>query len=448
MGWMARTAARMAALLGISAYTVAPGIPGPSREAETRMRKAYGGLIAPLPQTKLRWYRRDLESATYDADGGDLSSAASLYSAIRSDGTFAGVIGTRTAGLVRLPRQFHGDPEMIDALQLGGDSVRSVFDEMFPPAELELFAADGIMLGVAVGELVPVEGRDYPVFVRLEPEFLRYRFQDNRWYYQSLAGLLPITPGDGRWVLHVPGGRVAPWRNGAWRACGKAWIRKEHADLHKDNWEAKLANPARVAVSPQGAGEAQKQSWFQSVMAWGVNTVFGVTPGYDVKLLESNGRGYESFDSSMDRSDRETVIAIAGQVVTTGGGAGFINGDLFKSIRADIIQRDAEGLAYTLNTQGLPGFVLARWGEEGLDRMAVVKYDARPAKEQNSEAASLTAVGGAIKSLDEALANHGVKLDVARLCTRFGVPIEGDADGDGQPDAANATELPLQSEAA
>jgi phage gp29-like protein len=87
--------------------------------------------------------------------------------------------------------------------------------------------------------------------------------------------------------------------------------------LHKDNWEAKLANPARVAVAPSGAAEEQAEGWFRTVMAWGVNTVFGMRPGYDVKLIESNGRGFDSFNKTIADQNNEMIIAVAGQTVTT-----------------------------------------------------------------------------------------------------------------------------------
>jgi hypothetical protein len=314
---------------------------------------------------------------------------------------------------------------------------------MFPATELALLGADGLMLGVGIGELVPVEGRDYPVFVRLDPEFLEYRWAENRWYFRSIAGMIPITPGDGRWVLHTPGGRISPWQHGLWRAIGRAYIRKDHAALHKDNWEAKLANPARVAVAPQGAAEPQRASWFRAVMAWGVNTVFGMTPGYDVKLLESNGRGADSFNATIADQNREMIIAVAGQTVTTDGGAGFSNSDIHKSIRADLIKETAEGLAYTINTQGIPVFVASRWGADALDRSPVVEWDVTPPKDRAAEAQSLVTIAQAILQLGEALRPYDRAVDIDALSSRFGIPIAGDMDGDGRPDTATRPALKL-----
>lgn len=417
------------ALLGRSIY--APERP-PDNGNETTldspsivdMRRQMGGQLQMPPWTQSRWYLADLETAEHCADSGDLRMAGRLMSAARRDGIMAGVLSTRTGGMVRLPRLFKGDEEIVKDLDVGHGSVRSVFDELLPPSELELLAADGVLLGVGVGELVPVKGRDYPVLVRLSPEALQYIWSENRWYFMSALGRIAITPGDGRWVLHTPGGRYAPWSGTSlWRCIGRAYIRKEHANLHKDNWEAKLANPARVAVAPQGATEAQKEGFFQRIMAWGINSVFGMTPGYDVKLIESNGRGADSFEKTIAAQNDEMIVSIAGQRVTTDGGAGFQNSDIHKTIRADLIQSTADSLAYTINTQCLPVFIAQRYGEAAiLRRPVVMEYDVTPPKDRNSEAQSLVTVGNAIQQLTAALSAAGRTLDVDALCERFVIP--------------------------
>ena len=416
---------RIAALLGISAYQpTSNALVTLDSPQVTSVRRAMGGQLQPLPVTLTRWYMADVESAEVAADRGNLSLAAQLMRAAYRDAVLAGVLSTRSAGVVRLPKRFSGSPEIVASLEQGSNAeARSIFEEMCPATELALLARDGDTMGVGVAELVEVEGRDYPVLVRLDPEFLVYLWQENRWYFRSVAGMIPIVPGDGRWVLHTPGGRMAPWQNGMWRSLARAYVRKEHANLHKDNWEAKLANPARVAVAPQGATEAQKEGWFRRVMAWSVNTVFGMTPGYDVKLLESNGRGYECFQATIADQNNEFVMAVAGQTVTTDGGTGFANADVHRSIRADLIKATADALAHTLNTQVLPQYVAARFGEDALANGAVVEWDVAPPKDKASEANALVSVANAIKGLDEALARHGVELDADAMATRFGVPV-------------------------
>lgn len=412
------------AILGVSTYasnrSLLPGLGSAQVEI---IREALGGQIQPLPQSQVRWYLSDLEVATHLADRGNMMMAARLMRAARTDGVLAGVLSTRTGGLVRLPKRFRGDAEMVDQLQVGVDEARSVFDEMAPATELSLLAADGELIGVGVGELVPVEGRTYPVLVRLDPEYLYYVWSEDKWYFRSTAGLLPITPGDGQWVLHTPGGRMAPWQHGLWRAIGRAFIRKEHAANHKDNWEGKLANPARVAQAPAAATTAQAEAWFQKVMAWGVNTVFGLTPGYEVKLLESNGRGYEAFEETIRAQNEEMIIAVAGQTVTTDGGTGFANADIHKSIRADLIKATAEALAYTVNTQILPKWVVDHYGIDALAKSVVVEWDVTPPADRKAEADALLAFGNAIKSITEAMQPYGLELNIKELAARFGIPV-------------------------
>lgn len=420
------------ALLGRSAYQPPPEETyggGPTDADIEAMREFNGGSLQPIPTSQTRWYIADLEYAERCADSGDLGPAARLMRAARRDGRMSGVLSTRTGGLVRLPKRFRGDRELVATFETGhtdrADDARSVFDEMLPPSELAALAADGVLLGVGVAEFVPVIGRAYPVLVRLDPEFLFYRWNENRWYFRSIAGAIPITPGDGQWILHAPGGRLSPWQHGLWRCIGGAYIRKSHAQLKKENYEGKLANPARVAVAPQGANEEQRQDWFRRVMAWGINTTFALTPGYDCKLIESNGRGWEAFDTTVADANTDMIIAIAGQTVTVDGGAGFQNSDIHKTIRADLIKETADGLAHTINTQCLPVYVATMYGAEDVEnRVCVVEYDVTPPKDRNAEAQSLVTTASAITTMTSALTAHDMTLDVNAMCDRFAVPVK------------------------
>jgi hypothetical protein len=420
----------MRKLAGVSAYEAGSPQSGSidlDSESADQLRRMYGGQIQPLSTGRSRWYIDDVELAEHSANGGSLALASQLWSAARRDAVISGLLDTRTGGLVRLPKRFEGDPEICAELERGHYAktglVTSAFDEMLPPTELALMGADGIGCGVAIGEMVPVEGRAYPVLVRLDNQFLTYRWSENRWYFRSILGLIPIEPGNGRWVLHVPGGRNAPWQQGKYRSIGLAYIRKSNAALYRDHWESKLANPARVAQAPNGATDEQKASWFRRVAAWGVNTVFQVSPGYEVKLLESNGRGWESFSKTIAEQSSEIQIGLAGQTVTTDGGTGFANADIHKSIRADLIKETADGLAFTVNTQCIPVYVLHVHGEDALDRCPVMSWDVTPPKDLAQMAQTHLAGANAIKQLTEALAPHDMRPDVSAMCTLYAIPV-------------------------
>lgn len=425
MGIRERLRAARDALLGISAYEVTQPVGVPlDDEAVEKIRKSLGGQLQPLPTTSLRWYLKDLETAQAEADAGNLTHAARLCNAMRRDGKLAGLLDTRGDSLIRLPKRFYGNEEIADALRSRNTS-RSAFEEMLPPNELSAINADGIQLGVAVGELVPVKGRDYPVLVRLDPEFLQYRWTENRWYYQSVAGLLPITPGDGQWVMHFVGGRIAPWRYGKWPATGRNFINKDHAQQHRANFSAKLANPARVATAPIGASQPERAGMLSMVMRWAINSVFELPPGWDVKILETRGEGWKVFQEEIDTCDREYMVLLAGQEVTTTGGTGFSSQEMPEMIRQDIVAADAERLQYTINTQAIPLFTVLRKGEEALKTPTWFEWQTGRAKDLEGEGRTLQQAAQGLAQLVETLAPFNVEVDVVQLCERFSIPLVG-----------------------
>jgi len=390
-----------------------------------------------IAHSKTRWLQSDVERAVLNADSGDMSGLGQLAQALRRDGVFGGLMSTRAGGLIRLPRIFRGSGAVVAELESTDDM--GLFDRVHSPKELEMLVADGILLGVGVGEYLTLPDCDEPVFVRLDPQFLRYRWTEDRWYYQATTGLLPITPGDGRWVLHMPGGYQAPWQSGIVASMGRAFVAKEHAYLYRENFSGKLANPARVATAPLGSTDPQRQSFFRKVMAWGVNTVFGLLPGWDIKLLESNGRGYEVFTQTVAASDRGFAIGLSGQVGTGGGGAGFANADIHATIRSDLIQGDGIGIAITLNQQGMRPLVNKLFG---CGSRGIVAWDTRPPADLKAEAEAITAAAAAVTAANEALQSYGLRVDAREIATRFKVPTyplelsSDDGDGTDSPDAA------------
>lgn len=378
-------------------------------------------LERPLPtHTQTRWYQSDIEAAVTMADNGDLSGAARLSRSLRRDGVLGGLLSTRAGGLTRLPKMFRGHEQVIAAMADDGD--HRLFQRIFRAKELSLIVGDGILLGVGVGELVYLPDRPEPVFVRLDPEFLKYRWSEDRWYYQLYGGaMVPVTPGDGRWILHTPGGYLAPWQNGLWASLARSFVAKDHAFQYRENYSGKLANPARVATNPQGATDTQRESFLSRVMAWGVNTVFNLPPGWDVKLLESNGRGYEVFQQTIATSNEEIIIALVGQMVTVTGGTGFANADIHATIRADLIQDDGDGISSTLNDQALRQIVNVLFG--GGVRCSVA-WDTKPPADLKVEADSISAAAKAITDANDALGNYGMRIDAREIMTRFKIPVE------------------------
>lgn len=420
-----RAAKAISGLLGFQLPDPSTAAPGSAslEDMLARVQGLIGNQFSPLPTTQTRWHLSDLETAIHHADVGDLRKAGQLYRAMMSDGVLAGVTGTRDGGVVRLPKKFWGPEEMVARLK-GTPEIPGVFDIRFPSSELTLLARDGDTLGVGVARFVHVDGLPFKVLHRLDPEWLSYRWSEDRWYYNSIVGPLPITPGDGTWVLHTPGGRVCPWQHGLWKAEGRAYIAKEHAFFLRENYSGKLANSARAAVAPAGATEEQTLGWFQKVMAWGVNTVFALKPGYDVKLIESNGRGFQVFQETIKTCNEEIIIAVAGQLPSTTGGEGFDNADVHKSISMDRIDDTATGLEFTINTQGIPAWVNDEYGADALSECARVEWDTAPPKDLRATADALQVAGQAIVSLNAAFQPYGVRVNSREMSIRFGVPVE------------------------
>jgi hypothetical protein len=425
----------VAALVGISTFT--PPVPaGPSLGSETTdaVRSAIGGDLEAIPQVRLRWYPPDVERAQLMATTGDLTLVGQLCESMNLDGVVRGLMDARTS-VVNFPKRFYGSPDVTRVLLAKNASDRDVYSEMIPSTEARLMVGDGIKAGVAIGEMVPVVGRDFPVLVRRYPQNLYYLWAKNLWYYRSIAGLLPIRPGipnekGNMWVLHIPGGRLSPWNSGLWNTLGRSFVNKTQTIFARQSYEMKHSHPARVGTASLGASEADRNGLLTKMIRWALNTAFVLPVGYDLKLLESNGRGIDVYKESIQHYNEEIATALCGSAVMLQGTAGFTNMDVFRVVQTDLITSTSEGWDHTVNTQILPAFVGQRWGIDALKNATTVVTDTTAPKDRKVEADTLQSLANAIKGMVEAInaaqvaagVAQPIALNLTELMARFGIP--------------------------
>jgi hypothetical protein len=463
----------VAALLGISTYSPPP-IPGPELgdDAVNAARTAIGGRLEPIPDIRLRWYPPDIEKAQKRAQQGDLTMVGQLCESMKLDGVLRGLLDARTS-VVNFPKRFYGSREVVDVLRSKNNSDREVYDEMIPATEARLMVADELLAGVAIGEMVPVKGRNFPVLVRRYPQNLWYFWSRNTWYYRSIAGLIPIHPGvpnadGGWWVLHIGGGRLSPWNNGLWNTLGRSYVNKTQSIFARQSFEMRHAHPARVAFAPLGATEEERKGMLQGLIRWALNAAFALPVGWDVKLVESNGEGIKVYEDSIKWANEEMATALCGSSVMLQGTAGFSNMDVFRVVARDLIRTTSSAWDHTSSTQILPAFIGGRWGVDALANATTVETEVAEPKDQKATAETMVALANGVKGLVEAIAAAqvaaGVKkpvaVDVGELLASFGIPTVagpdiadpatiappgGEAAGEGGSSSSAAEPLPAAS---
>lgn len=360
------------------------------------------------------------------AEGGNLQLAAQLVEAMLGDGVVTGVLSTRTQGLVRLPLSFEGGAAPLrDRLQ-GVDDEPGTGDfwHLFPERERVKLLMWGIMLGVGIAEFVESEDPEcLPTLRTLEPQWLQYRWSEDQWYYLTLSeGLVPVNPGDGRWVMYFPYGQERPWLYGAWRACAFHWLQKQLASLDRGRWSGRLANGILWAESPQAGRHTEREGLLEFLLNMIGGPVTVLPEGWKLNLTESSGKGYEVWSKTIEDADKQIAIALSGQTITTFGTAGFSNGNIHSAIKADLIQSNADSLAECLRTQGLKNWAEACFGYSA-DDAPYIRWDTTPPADLAQQAASISALMDVLQKATQYLGAYDMALDAKALADEFRLPL-------------------------
>lgn len=390
------------------------------------VRRRIGNHLTLRPQVKTELLLEDYDKALKNATAGDLSGAVIMSKMVLTDPAFRGVFDTYVAGVCSLPKRFKGKQKYIEALEAGHESVRSLFDEMCNHDQLRLMIGDYLMLGVALGELVEVPGRPFKSLQRIDPTYLRYRWSDSQsnWYLNSVIGPIAVMPGDGRWVLWTQGVHAEPWTKGFWVAASVTYIQKTHARLEQINYQRGLANAAIIAQSPQGASEQDRGDILDAAASWGSNTIFSMPPGYEMKLLQGEGTGYETFSDTIKQCNEEFYVLVSGNRVSVQGNTGFSNSSLYETIEEKRVQTTANSLEDLINLQILPQWVVDTYGIQALEECPTVFFDTTPPMDPAQLADSWTKIISALEALKVFAEKHNIPIDYNEIIRMARLPIK------------------------
>ena len=176
-----------------------------------------------------------------------------------------------------------------------------------------------------------------------------------------------------------------------------------------------------------GQAEEQKLAFWRTVLQWTMGFA-GVTPGHKVELLQPKAEGREVFKDAEEKADRRAMMRIAGQIVTSLGGPGFANAEVFATIASFLLSRTAQDLAGTLNEQAIPPVL--EWAKQrGYIRSSApltLAYDTTPPQSRKAEAEAIEAAMKAFVAQWEAAEKSGDESlypSVDEYRARFRLPV-------------------------
>lgn len=395
--------------------------------AKKRAKPVVVALSEPLIRSFQTWSPALIKAAEMMADGGNLRLAADLCEWLFSDDRVKAVLDSRTDSLLGLDLSFEmglgrKKGQAVRALEAGEDWWAA-----YPETELKLLQAWGLILGVGLGRHAwEMKGdRLIPKLVVINPRHLRFDWSTRKWMLTVLDGEGPdakqseveVTPGDGTWVMYTPYGSVRPWVYGAYRALGRWVLLKQLAIGDWAFFSERQGMGTWAALGADGDHDTRKEI-AEDISSLGRNAVIALPAGFDLKLIESTARNWETFSKQIETSDNGVAVTLLGQNLTTqnDGGSNAATTQHGKTALGRT-KSDVETLSTTLHDQSLTWWALFNFGDAALAPWPV--WNTTPEKDLKERAATVQMVSQAVSAFYTARA----PVDVAALLAEFLIPL-------------------------
>lgn len=368
---------------------------------------------------------------------GDLSQAANLVDAMRCDDRIGGCLMTRTACLPSLPITF------APAKGRKGKSIATELEEnfecMFDDKSLREILQWWTMLGAAFAEIIwkpeinptNLSSSRWKMSLKVwHPQNFHFNHSTRSFWVNHMDGQSEIKPGDGKWIVFTAGAFERCFLYGKVRELYMPWLLRQWARRDVGRYSEVYGQPIRAIYTPRDADERDKARFMRENTSLGTESVIRLpqgaskdSPGFDIKLIEAQGRGFDGFLALAREVGNDIAISLLGQNLTTEvRGGSFAAAQVHENIRSDILKGDAELLSQCLREQALKYWAKYNFGDEEL--APTFEWVTDPPGDKTKDAEFLKALGEGV----QALKLVGAKPDIDKLLLEADIPVTAPAE--------------------
>ncbi len=389
----------------------------------------------PLTTTATAWTVPAVRYALAQGVVGQFDWPAQLCDAIVGDGRVQAALGSRTSSLLGRPVAFE---ESDVARVRGSRAARECLDawaEAWPALSQEATIGEmhqwGVLLGLGPAQILWDTSRPVwqPHLRTFHPRYTWFHPVFRKLIAITLDGLVPISPGDGGWVLHAPHGQpgnARGWMRGAMRALAQPWIYRQLAMRDLARYSERHGFPIVLGKRPAAAKIGDITNWNGQLSRLGQESVVDLPQGvdetnsYSLEYLEASDSTWEVFIKEIETYNTEITLAIQYQNLTTEVTEGsFAAARIHGGVKQAAVEFDERSLARTIYQQIARIFAAINFGDA--DLAPFTHWQVTPYEDNSQAAKTLLDFTSALKTMREA--GYKVK-DPAALARTFDLHLQ------------------------
>jgi phage gp29-like protein len=389
----------------------------------------------------------DIKQALFQMELGYFRRAAFLLDATMQDDRIYGVWETRTNALKAAPVTMKAVRKTAKAMKYaeelqGSDETPGLWEDMVSDAALADLTLWGKNLGIAIAHIdwTGSPNRTTPRLTPWHPQFYRFDWFEFTYKVLTADGTEISMPrvdqnprSDGEWLVWCPYGFYGGWLRGMIRWLAGKYIMRGWDYRDWARYNEVFGSPITAAFVPDGEDDAVKDEFFSDVRNRGAEGTVMIpvadgetreTAKYGVELIESMGRGTDTFQKFKTELDADIAIGILGQNLTTQvkGGGSLAATKEHTLVRIDVARADAK-IAKCIRQQMLSWDAQYNYGDPDLAPRPDIGVD--PPEDENAEANTLLIFGQALEALEEGSRDV---IDIEAIIQQHGLPMRTPAE--------------------